>query len=139
MGRTNKPLLTVDGRIALQEGHKNGKQPVYRQRCQIILLKADGRSSADVGRIVGQCTMSVNNWVVRYKELGIAGLLTKTGRGRKPTLTIADDGESVRQAVIANRQQLEQAKLEFEAASNKEVSRATLRRFLKVLAVDING
>ena len=30
------------------------------------------------------------------------------------------------------------AKLEFEAASQKEVSHATLRRFLKVLAADIN-
>ena len=139
MGRTNKPLLTVEGRIALQEGHKNGKQPVYRQRCQIILLKADGRSSADVARIVGQCTMSVNNWVVRYKEFGIEGLLTKAGRGRKPTLTVAEDGAAVRRAVEAYRQQLEQAKLAFEAESKKEVSRATLRRFLKVLAVDISG
>jgi transposase len=139
MGRTNKPLLTSEGRIALQEGQKNGKQPVYRQRCQIILLKADGRTSADVARIVGQCTMSVNNWVVRYKELGIEGLSTKAGRGRKPTLTVAQDGEAVKRAVIANRQQLDQAKLEFEAETNKTVSRAMLRRFLKALAVDISG
>lgn len=139
MGRTNKPILTIDGRKALQDGQKSGKQPVFRQRCQIILLKADGRSSADVARIVNQCTMSVNNWVVRYKESGIEGLLTKTGRGRKPTLTVAEDGEAVRRAVEANRQQLEQAKLAFEAESKKEVSRATLRRFLKVLVVDING
>jgi transposase len=139
MGRTNKPILTVEGRLALEAGHKNGKQPVYRQRCQIILLKADGRTSADVARIVNQCTMSVNNWVVRYAESGIEGLLTKTGRGRKPTLTVEADGEAVRRAVESNRQQLEQAKLTFEAESKKEVSRATLRRFLKVLAVDING
>ena len=53
--------------------------------------------------------MSVNNWVVHYKEFGIEGLLTKAGRGRKPTLTVAEDGEAVRRAVVAHRQQLEQA------------------------------
>ncbi len=82
--------------------------------------------------------MSVNNWVARYKESGLEGLLTKTGRGRKPSLTVEADGEAVRRAVEANRQQLEQAKLAFEAESKKGVSHATLRRFLKVLAVDIN-
>jgi transposase len=138
MGRTNQPILTTEGRIALEAGHKNGKQPVFRQRCHLILLKADGRTSSDVARIVNQCAMSVNNWVSRYKEQGIEGLLTKPGRGRKPTLTVEADGEAVRRAVEEHRQQLEQAKLAFEAESNKAVSRATLRRFLKVLAVDIN-
>lgn len=136
MGRSNKPELTEENRQALREGHKNGKQPAYRQRCQIILLKGEGRTSADVAAIVNQCTMSVNNWVHRYNKWGIEGLLTKPGRGRKPTLTVAEDGEAVLKAVMGNRQQLSQAKLAYEAESNKQVSIEVLRRFLKVLVVD---
>lgn len=138
MGRTNKPNLTTECRIALQEGLKNGRESVFRQRCQIILLKADARTSEDVARIVGQCPMSINNWVSRYNLEGIEGLRTKAGRGRKPILTVEADGDLVRRAVITHRQQLKQAKLEFEAESDKPVSLATLRRFLKVLVDDIN-
>jgi len=90
MGRVNTPLLTSSERSALEAGFKLGDSHCLRNRCHVILLKADGRSSKDVGMITGMSHISVNSWVTRFKSEGISGLLNKPGQGRKPLLTGAD-------------------------------------------------
>lgn len=103
----------------------------------MILLKAEGRDSKSVGAIVQMCDMTVNNWVNRFKTEGIEGLRTKAGRGRKPLLNKADDASGILEAVRANRQRVDMAKAEWEAAQGgRTVSRDVFRRFLKALAVD---
>eukprot|EP01041_Mallomonas_annulata_P029366 gene29366-51350_t len=82
MGRVNTPILSEGQRTELENGFKTGKSHAYRMRCQCILLKADNRKSKDVGKIVGMCHVSVNSWLYRYISEGIAGLITKEGRGR---------------------------------------------------------
>jgi transposase len=139
MGRVNKPELSVDSRTALEKGYKEGKQHSYRQRCQIILLKSEGRDSEEVGGILGMSETTVNTWVKRYKTSGIDGLKTKAGQGRKPILTVEEDGEAVLRAIKCNRQRISEAKESFEAESNKSLSTDTLRRFLKVLADGTNA
>lgn len=111
-------------------------------RCQTILLKADGRTSKDVGSVVGMCHVSVNSWLKRYKAGGIGELATRPGRGRKPGLTKEADQQAVLEAVKANRQRISMAKAEWEAQraeQGKPVGRDSFRNFLKSLAVDING
>jgi len=87
MGLVNTPVLTDELRSELNKILKTGKSHAVRMRCLLVLLKADKRNSKEVGRIVNMCEMSVNNWLKRYNNEGVAGLLTKPGRGRKPKIT----------------------------------------------------
>lgn len=140
MSRVNTPILSTAERSALQKGYETGKKHAFRKRCHLILLKAEGRDSIDVGRVVKLCEMSVNNWVKRYKSEGIEGLHTKPGRGRKPIINKEEDQEAVLAAVKANRQRVDMAKAEWETANaEKKVSRDTFRRFLKALAAGTSG
>ncbi len=135
MSRVNTPKLSEPDRIALETGYRTGKTHTFRSRCHLILLKAEGRDSKSVGAIVKLCDMSVNNWVNRYKSEGIEGLRTKSGRGRKPLLNKAQDAAGILEAVRGNRQRVDMAKAEWEAAQGgRTVSRDVFRRFLKALA-----
>jgi transposase len=135
MGRVNTPKLSAEERSVLEKGHQNGKTHAFRKRCQVILLKSEGRTSKSVGSIVKMSNMSVDAWVRRYKSEGIDGLKTKAGRGRKPLLDKEKDKEDVLAAVKSNRQRIDMAKSEWEAAQvGRTVSRDVFRRFLKALA-----
>lgn len=122
---------------ALEKGYCEAKSHAFRKRCQLILLKEEGRSAQEVAGIVKMCEMSVNNWLERYRKEGLEGLKTKGGRGRKPLLSREKDAAAVRKAIEANRQSLSAAKSAFEAGGGTSVSDETLRRFLKVLTAAI--
>lgn len=139
MGRVNTPTLASTQRKELESGLKEGKSHSFRMRCQSILLKSEGRTSKETGRITGMSHVSVNSWLSRYKSEGISGLYTKAGRGRKPILTIKEDREDILEAIKANRQRIRTAKAEWEAKSGKSVCDSTFKSFLKSLADDING
>lgn len=139
MGRVNTPILEVGAKRELEVGLRLGKSHAFRTRCQVILLKAEGRKSKEVAGIVKMCEMSVNNWLQRYQREGITGLLTKPGRGRKPIIDRVQDEAEILKSVRSNRQRLQTAKAEWEATSGKRVSSSTLRRFLKALADDTNA
>jgi transposase len=139
MGRVNTPILNESARAELETLFKKSDNHSLRKRCQTILLKADGRYSKDVGKIVGMSHVSVNNWLNRYKAEGMPGLLIKPGRGCKPKIVNQTDQTAILVSVKKHRQRLETAKAEWEASSGKSVSRYTFRRFLKVLGDDTNG
>jgi transposase len=136
MGKTRTIELTIEEKQALEAGYHSGKSHAFRKRCQIILLKSQGRTSKDVGLIVQMNQISVNNWLDRYQAEGITGLVTKLGRGRKPVLDQKQDAATVRQAVEQERQRLSQAKQILEEELNKQFSLKTLKRFLKSLNAD---
>jgi transposase len=137
MSRVNTPILRESQRQELEHLHKTSPKHVVRKNCHAILLKAEGRTSKDVGQIVGMTDVSVNSWLRRYIAEGIKGLSIKAGRGRKPIIT-PDDAALVREHINAHRQRSETARAEWQAASGKTASQATFRRFLKVLADDTN-
>lgn len=139
MGRVNTPILNESARAELETLFKKSDNHSLRKRCQTILLKADGRYSKDVGKIVGMSHVSVNNWLNRYKAEGMPGLLIKPGRGCKPKIVKQTDQTAILASVKKHRQRLETAKAEWETSSGKSVSRDTFRRFLKVLGDDTNG
>lgn len=139
MSRVNTPILDDVARAALEHTYKTSPNHALRLRAQLVLLKAAGRTSHDVGQVVGLCQVSVNSWTKRYQQEGLDGLKTKPGRGRKPLLTLAQDEESIRAAVQSNRQRLALARAAWQAqrASNRPaVGRDTFRAFLKVLVAD---
>ena len=139
MGKTKIVILDEQQKADLEKGWRESGNHTFRQRCQLILLKAESRDSSEVGAIVKMCEMTVNNWVNRYKNAGIEGLKTKPGRGRKPILDKVQDQESILKFVKENRQRVATAQAEWEAENaDKKVNRETFRRFLKALAAGTN-
>jgi transposase len=131
MGKVKRIELSEKERTALEKGYRDGKKHGFRKRCHLILLKSEGRSSEEVGRILGICEIAVNNWVKRFVAEGIKGLETRPGRGRKPVLERSVDFDRVREAVTQNRQRIELAREELQASLGKDFSAMTLKRFLK--------
>jgi transposase len=81
--------------------------------------------------------MSVNNWINRFEQQGVAGLQTKAGRGRKPILT-CEDLPVVKAAIEQERQRLTQAQHLLEQQTGKRMSKETLTRFLKLITAVTN-
>ena len=138
MAQIKTIALTPQQRTELETGYRSGQSAAFRQRCQMVLLKSQHRSSQDVARIVGCCEVVVNTWLARYEEEGLSGLHTRPGRGRKAILDAKTDLERVREAVRGNRQRLRVAKADLEEALGKSFSDKTLRRFLKSTMHAIN-
>lgn len=130
MGKTKVIELTKEQREELEKGYREGKTHSFRQRCQMILLKSEKRTSLEVVSILGSCEMTVNNWLKRYERSGIEGLRTRDGRGRKSILRV-EDLELVKAQVKASRQKISVAQAELETSLGKSFSRTTLKRYLK--------
>jgi len=138
MGKTKVIELTVQERAALEDGYRNGKSHGFRQRCQMVLLKSEKRTSLEITRILGGCEMSVNNWLKRYQTEGIGGLEIRFGRGRKSILK-AEDLETVKEQVKLARQRVSLAQAELEASLEKPFSLSTLKRYLKKTVAATNA
>ena len=130
--------LSEEQQKALQMVYATTKNATYRKRCHAVLLKSQGRTSKDVGKIIGVHAITVNNCLNRYEAEGINGLKTKAGQGRKPILNKQDDSDLVKQAVCQERQRLKLVKAELEKTLDKHFSIKTLKRFLKNLAAHGN-
>jgi transposase len=139
MGRFLKITLDDKARAELENSYQNGESHSFRQHCQMVLLKAEGRKTRDIAAIFRCCEKSVNDWLHRYKKDGINGLRIKPGRGRPSILSEKADQEAVRSAVTEHRQRISLAKAELEARLGKQFSERTLVRFLKNLTADINA
>lgn len=139
MGKIRAIELTDVQRKALEKGYREGKTHFFRQLCQMVLLKSEGRTSKELAAILGKCEQSINNWLDRWQEQGIEGLKIKSGRGAKPKLNQVTDLEKVKEAVKANRQRLSVAKAALEKELDKEFSTKTLNRFLKKMVDDSNA
>lgn len=139
MSRINTPFLSEDAKTELEKCFRDDSNHTLRMRCQLILLKAQGRDSKEVAAIINTCEMTVNNWVGRYKKEGLAGLMTKPGRGRRPVISTPEDRRVALEVIKADRQRLQLAKAEWEAKQGKRVSRDTFRRFLKSMVDATNA
>ena len=131
MGKIRVIELNEQQRKELEKGYREGKTHFYRQLCQMVRLKSEGRKSKELAAIFGKCEQSINTWLDRWQVQGIEGLKVKAGRGAKPKLNQATDLEKVKEAVKTNRQRLSVAKAALEKELNKEFSTKTLNRFVK--------
>lgn len=134
MAKLKSIELSPDERTALEKAWRTGKSHGFRQRCQMILQKAEKRASKDVAKQVGCCEPVVNTWLKRYQEHGLDGLKTRQGQGRKTILQTETDLPAVRLAVQKNRQRVSLAKAELQEELGKQFSTLTLKRFLKKTA-----
>jgi transposase len=138
MGKLKTLELTDAQRRALEKGYREGASHAFRQRCQIILLKCERRTSVEIANILGCCEMVVNNWLKRFETEGVEGLRTKPGRGRKPILDGEKDLAQVTEAVKRSRQRISLAKAELETALKKSFSTKTLERYIKNMVLAIS-
>ncbi len=138
MGKIKTVELSRPQHTALEKGYGEDTSHAFPVRCQMILLKSEGRSSAEVAGVLGCCEVVVNNWLKRFQGQGIEGLRTKAGRGRKPILDMEADLSRVTEAVQANRQRISLARAELESALGKAFSQKTLERYIKNMVRAIN-
>lgn len=131
MAKIKSVDLTSEQWAVLEQASRHGKSYSFRQRCQMILLKSERRTSKEVAKQVGCCEVVVNSWVKRYQEQGYDGLKTKSGQGRLTILSKETDLSAVRYAVQQNRQRVSLAKVQLTQELGKEFSTQTLKRFLK--------
>ena len=137
MGKITEMKLSLMQRSALEDGYRNGSSHAFRMRCKAVLLKSQGLSSLQIGERLDMNQTTVNNWVRRFKEEGVKGLSTRSGRGRKPIIGTQDE-EIIRQAIERDRSSILSAKAQWEAATGKTACEETLRRFLSALAQDLD-
>lgn len=131
MGKTKVIQLSSEQGQALQDGYRSGTSHAFRERCQMILLKSESRTSREVALILDCHQITVHEWVKRFEAEGIEGLKTRPGRGRRAILQAATDLSRVRAAVERSRQRISLARTELEAELEKPFSTTTLKRFLK--------
>lgn len=88
-----KPLqleLTPEQRRELERVRDTDDRPYLRERAAAILKIADGQSVRQValhGLLKRRQEETVGRWVRRYLDEGLAGLVIKPGRGRKPAFS----------------------------------------------------
>jgi transposase len=133
LGKRRTIQLQPAERQALEQAFRIDTSHTFRQRCQIVLFKSEGRTSKEVAQLVKQHYVSVNAWLSRYEQAGLDGLRTKPGRGPKALLNKDTDATLVRQVVQSERQRLNQAKAQIESQTGRSMSLKTLQRFLKNL------
>ena len=82
-----KLTLSSEQRGCLEEARKKHPKPYVRERAFAVLLVARGRSARSVAALLSRSLDAVRRWVHGYRDGGIAGLLIRPGRGRKPAFS----------------------------------------------------
>jgi transposase len=84
-------LITLRARVAAE------RRALPRDRCRAVLLAAgDGvggaveQTRAQIAAALGRSRQFVDQWVGRYRKLGLAGLDARKARGNAPALTAAE-------------------------------------------------
>lgn len=93
-------VMTMPGRLKIELSQEQREELAWardhdrlayvRERCAAILKVADGESGRHValyGLLKRRDTDSVYGWLRRYQAEGVAGLLVRKGRGRKPAFS----------------------------------------------------
>lgn len=132
--------LTAEQIEELTKGYKQGSTHSYRRRCQCILLSYQGQRVPQLSKHFEVSQISIYKWFNRWEFQGIEGLKIRPGRGRKRKLDIDNTAhvKQVKQSLGKENRNLNQLKSELESSLGLEISKVTLRRFLKKLVTDIN-
>ncbi len=88
MASTYKLVLTNEQRAELEQLRDHHPKPYVRERAAALLKVAAGQSIRQValrGLLKRRNPETVTEWVLRYLAEGPAGLLVRSGRGRKPS------------------------------------------------------
>jgi len=83
-----RPLKIADSAtilLGLQDEIRRSEEPRYDHRLHGVLLVAQGMTCPEAGRLLGDAPRSVEYWVRRFAEKGLAGLVegARSGRPRR--------------------------------------------------------
>jgi transposase len=87
MARPISLVLNQEQRQELVQIRDHDSRPYMRERAAALLKIADGCSGLQVaqsGLLKPRDPDTIYNWVKRYQQMGIDGLVIRAGRGRKP-------------------------------------------------------
>lgn len=73
---------------ALQELFRREREARVAKRIWIVWQARLGRTEPEITRTIGLSRRTVQTWVQRYNESGLAGLQDRAGRGRKSILSV---------------------------------------------------
>jgi transposase len=87
-----KPLTIADADtmvLGLQDEIRRSEESRYDHRLHGVLLVAQGMTCPEAGRLLGDAARSVEYWVRRFEERGLAGLAEGARPGRPQRLSEA--------------------------------------------------
>lgn len=127
--------ITAQQKQELEHLHKTSKSYQERNRCQSILLSAQGYQVPALAQVFSESELTIYKWFNRFDQQGVAGLKNQAGKGRKQILktTNATHVEVVENTMGKEKQRLKIAKAAIEAQLATSRSEMTLKRFLKKL------
>jgi transposase len=119
----------------LQEGHKNGSQFQFRNRCFCLILSSQGKTVAELSRFFEISRITVYAWFDAWEKNGLVGLMNKPGQGRKLILSLQNSNhvKQVKAAIKKNPQSVKSVVAELESKIGSLMHPETLKRFLKNL------
>jgi hypothetical protein len=82
--------LTDKQRAELEQARDHHPKPYTRERAAALLKIAAGQTAGQVARqglLKERYKRAVKNWLKNYRRDGLAGLVIKAGRGRKPAFS----------------------------------------------------
>ena len=85
-----RPLRIADADtivLGLQDAIRRSEESRYDHRLHGVLLVAQGMTCPEVSRLLGDATRSVQYWVRRFEERGLAGLVEGERSGRPKRLS----------------------------------------------------
>ena len=102
-----KPLTINDPDIilGLQDEIRRSEESRYDHRLHGVLLVAQGMTCPEVARLLGDAPRSVQYWLKRFEQDGLAGLSEQERPGRPSSLNerqLAVIGRALRQAPVAH-------------------------------------
>ena len=127
--------LTEPELKTLQEGHKNGSQFQFRNRCFCLILSSQGKTVVELSRFFEISRITVYAWFDAWEKSGLVGLMNKPGQGRKPILSLQNAAhvKQVKAAIKKNPQSVKAVIAELETKIGSPMHPETLKRFFKNL------
>jgi len=133
--------LTEAQKSALEKGYRTGKSHLFRRKCQCILLSYGGKSVSELCNFFQVTDTSIYKWLNLWETQGIKGLELKPGRGRPPKLKETDKNQVKKIKVLVENepQNLNRVVGQIKTTLGIDLSKKTLKRFLKNLNTSGNG
>ena len=82
--------------LSLQQEIQRSEESRYDHRLHGVLLVAQGMTCPEVARLLGDAPRTVEYWVHRFQQQGLAGLTEAERSGRPPRLSAAQVKEVAR-------------------------------------------
>jgi len=121
--------------MTLQEGHKNGSQFQFRNRCFCLILSGQGKTVRELAQFFEVSRITIYAWFDAWETGGITALMNQKGQGRKPILSLQNKEQvaKVKALIAKNPQSVKSVVAELEPQLQVKMHPETLKRFLKNL------